>query len=143
MALTLCSDLGVADWLVRSGTDAEQLINFGPSGFEAYARLRFIPDPSHPGQSEADVVVEAAHLSDIAQTQRALRILGRFSGSPSDWYFCVWDGFSDVELHQRIRRPPSRRTNRGVRSSPCLAKLDHGSSRTNQTPMAGSEDSLR
>lgn len=43
-------------------------------------------------------MVQAAHLSDIAQTERALRILGRFSGSPSDWFFCVWDGFSDVEL---------------------------------------------
>jgi len=44
--------------LQRTGSSPpEQLITFGPGGYEAYARLRFIPDPSWRGQLEAEARV--------------------------------------------------------------------------------------
>ncbi|WP_229789306.1 hypothetical protein [Pilimelia terevasa] len=85
------------------GTPPGQLITFGPAGFEAYARLRFIPDPIRPGQQEADVEVGDDHLLDIEQTRRALHLLARFTSSAQDCYFCVWEGYSDIPLPTHVR----------------------------------------
>jgi hypothetical protein len=54
MSLEYCSDVAPATGIAESDTEAMQLICFGPSGYEAYARVRFIPDPVAPGQAEAD-----------------------------------------------------------------------------------------
>jgi len=104
MALTVCRDRSVADWLVGSDTDPQRLITFGPAGFDAYARLRFIPDPTTAGEVEADVQVGATHPRDIDQARRALRLLGRFSTTPDEWFFCVWDGYSDIVLPEAAPR---------------------------------------
>lgn len=98
MRLTYCPDTSAADWLVRSGTPAMRLITFGPATFEAFARLRFIPDPTAPGQEESDVEMPDDHPSDIAQTRRALHLLAGFTSAPQDCYFCVWEGYSDIPL---------------------------------------------
>ena len=98
MRLAFCRDTGAADWLTRSATPFPQLVTFGPAGFEAYARLRFIPDPSRPGQAEADAEVPGDHPSDIAQARRALHRLARFTSTPQECYFCVWEGYSDIPL---------------------------------------------
>jgi hypothetical protein len=45
----------------------QQLVGFGPEGFPAYARLRFLPDPAYEGQSENDVDV-----AEDAPTETAL-----------------------------------------------------------------------
>ncbi|MEU4670280.1 hypothetical protein AB0F91_20385 [Amycolatopsis sp. NPDC023774] len=97
MTFELQSDTSAAAWLARAGTPGEQLLLFGPTGFEAYARLRFIPDPEHPGQAEADVQPPAGHESDIDQARRALRELGRFTETPDECCFCVWEGYPDVK----------------------------------------------
>ena len=55
MTLTFCRELSAADWIVHSELPWHQLVGFGPAGFDAYARLRFLPDPARPGQSENDV----------------------------------------------------------------------------------------
>jgi hypothetical protein len=57
-----------------------------------------VPDPSRPGQDEADVVLPEDHLSDRVQTQRALHHLAEFTATPDECYFCVWDGHPDVGL---------------------------------------------
>ncbi|WP_067498550.1 hypothetical protein [Actinoplanes sp. TFC3] len=98
MELDSGSDLSAADWLLRSGTPALQLLTFGPQGFEAYARLRFIPDPVEPGQDEADVEVADDHPSDLEQTRHALRVLSGFTTTPQDLFACLWDGYSDQQL---------------------------------------------
>jgi hypothetical protein len=98
MRLTWCSDLSAAEWLAGSSTPWMQLIFFGPSGHEAYARLRFIPDPVRPGQAETDVPLPDDHPLDIAQARRALHRLGRFTATPRECYFCVWDGYSDIAV---------------------------------------------
>lgn len=106
MRLSYCPDLTAAGWLVRSDTPAGQLITCGPASFEAFARLRFIPDPSGPGQAEADVEVPDGHPSDIAQARRALHLLARFTATPQECYFCLWDGYSDAPLPPEARRGP-------------------------------------
>jgi hypothetical protein len=104
MTLRYCSDTAAADWLVRSETPAEQLITFGPAGFEAFARLRFIPDPLNPDQDEANAVVPKEHPSDLEQARRALRLLARFTSTPQDCYFCLWEGYSDSPLPPQVQR---------------------------------------
>lgn len=91
-----------ARWIVESGTPFEQLIAFGPSVFEAYARLRFIPDPSWPSQDEADIILPENHLPELVQTQRALHHLEQFTGTPADCYFCVWEGYPDIALAPKV-----------------------------------------
>lgn len=73
-----------------------QLIGFGPPDFPAYVRLRYIPDPTKPDQSESDANVADDHPSDFEQAQRALDHLRRFTTTPEDCYFCVWEGWFDV-----------------------------------------------
>ncbi|MFI7074277.1 hypothetical protein ACWENR_14765 [Micromonospora sp. NPDC004336] len=106
MRFSHCTDTSAADWLVRSGTPAEQLLTFGPAGFEAFARLRFIPDPTRPGQDEADAVVADDHRSDIEQTRRALRLLAAFTSTPQECYFCLWEGYSDAPLPPQAHHGP-------------------------------------
>ncbi|MBM0238549.1 hypothetical protein JNW88_17820 [Micromonospora sp. ATA32] len=106
MTLTYCPDTTAADWLVRSGTQATQLMTFGPASFEAFGRLRFIPDPVAPGQDEADADIPAGHPSDITQARRALRLLAQFTSTPQDCYFCVWEGYSDIPLPPDVRHGP-------------------------------------
>jgi hypothetical protein len=106
MRLSYCSDISAADWLVRSATPSLQLITFGPAGFPAYARLRFIPDPTGPGQDETDAAVPDDHPPDIAQARRALHRLAPFTSTPQECYFCLWEGYSDAPLPPHVRRGP-------------------------------------
>ena len=97
MPFTRCTDLSAADWLVRSPTDATRLILFGPAEFEAYARLRYIPDPAAPGLPEADVDT-ADEPSDLEKALHALDVLARFTGTAGDCHVAVWDGYPDVTV---------------------------------------------
>jgi len=97
VALIPCPDLSAADWITGSDQPWEQLVGFGPAGFPAYARLRFLPDPAYEGQSENDVDVDDAH-DETAQLRVALDTLTRHTRTPDDCYFCLWDGWgSDIE----------------------------------------------
>ena len=98
MRFNYCPDTTPAGWLVQSRTADQQLITFGPAGFEAYARLRYIPDPIAPGQEEVDAGVSDDHPSDIAQARRALHRLASFTATEQECYFCVWEGYSDILL---------------------------------------------
>jgi hypothetical protein len=93
--------VSAADWIVQAKIPCEQLINFGPAGFPAYARLRFLRDPTGPGQTEADAYVADDHLPGTEQTRLALEHLRRFTATPEDCYFCVWEGYSHISF------PPS------------------------------------
>ncbi len=68
-------------------------MGFGPAGFEAYARLRFIPDPARPGQDEADVQLPEDHPRDLAQAQLVLSRLADFTSTPEECYFGIWEGY--------------------------------------------------
>lgn len=70
----------------------DQLITFGPAGYEAYARLRYIPDPTSPGQDETDAAVPAGHPLWAAQARRALNVLADVTDTPNECFFCIWEG---------------------------------------------------
>ncbi len=108
MTLTLCSDLSAAGWLTASDGRWDELVCFGPAGFPAYARLRFIPDPVYEGQSENDVDLDEEALSETAQLRMVLDVLSRYTRTPSDCYFCLWDGWGLHEISGL--RPPDVRT---------------------------------
>lgn len=98
MALIPCSDLSAADWITADDRPWQQLIGFGPAGFPAYARLRFLPDPAYDGQSEADVDIDGDARTETALLRAALATLTGYTGTPDDCYFCLWDGWgSDIE----------------------------------------------
>ncbi|MGA5299030.1 hypothetical protein ACPCHT_03835 [Nucisporomicrobium flavum] len=98
MRLRFCPDTAAADWLAGSATPFGQLVTFGPAGFPAYARLRFMPDPDRPGQAETDVELPDDHPLEIDQARRALHVLADFTSTPGDCLFCVWEGYSDIPL---------------------------------------------
>lgn len=95
MALTPCSDLSPADWIVSSELPWERLVCFGPSGFAAYARLRFLPDPAFEGQSENDAEGDPAQ-SDNERLRLLFEVLAAHTRTPRDCYFCLWDGYGDL-----------------------------------------------
>jgi hypothetical protein len=95
MALTLCSDLSPADWLVASSLPSDRLVTFGPAGFEAYARLRFLPDPAYQGQSENDAYSDDnPPAAGVLRT--LLRLLAAHTTTPDDCYCCLWEGWGDL-----------------------------------------------
>lgn len=106
MTLRFCRDIAVAAWITETGTTPMQLIDFGPNIYASYGRLRFIPDPIHACQRESTVRVSEDHPSDLSQARRALRVLGAFTSTPEDCYFCIWDGYSDLELPPDARGGP-------------------------------------
>lgn len=106
MGLHYCADVSPASWLVQSRTPWEKLVTLGPDGFEARARLRFIPDPARPGQSENDVDLAPDHPVEIAQARRALHLLGQFTATPQDCYYCLWEGYGGMELPPTVQESP-------------------------------------
>lgn len=103
MPLTPCADLTPADWLTTSDLPWHQLVTFGPAGFEACVRLRFIRDPQYRGQSEADGAQEDAPSEGVV-LQKALELLRQHT-SAEDWYFCVWDGWGWEVAAPKVQVP--------------------------------------
>ena len=93
MALTTSPDVSAAHWIVAHEQPWQRLVQFGPSGFAAYARLRFIPDPAFAGQSENDIDLGDDRPSETAQLRAALEVLAGHTRTPEDCYFCLWDGW--------------------------------------------------
>ena len=94
MALTPCTELSAASWIVDSDQPWHTLVGFGPSRLPAYSRLRFLPDPANQGQSENDVHLEADAPSETDQLRTVLDTLARYTSTPSQCYFCLWDGWA-------------------------------------------------
>jgi hypothetical protein len=92
------AELSVARWITGSSTPFDQLVMFGPEVFDAFARIRFIPDPIAPGQQEADVDLPEDHLPDLVQAQIALHRLEAFTATPDVCYFGFWEGDHYVDL---------------------------------------------
>ncbi|GIF00011.1 hypothetical protein [Paractinoplanes rishiriensis] len=111
MTLTLCTDLAAAGWIAGSDLSWQRLVTLGPAGFGAYARLRFLADPAHPGQSENDV--DAEDWRDD-QLPRLFTLLAAHTATPDDCYFAVWEGFdqsphSTTDGHYNAPEDPDAR----------------------------------
>jgi hypothetical protein len=97
MRLQHAAASAAAEWI--SGWSFEELVTFGGgSGFEAYARLRYLPDPTWGGQREAQVELPPDHLSDLDQARSALDHLARHTATADHCYFCIWDGYGSLSL---------------------------------------------
>lgn len=93
MGLTPCTEATAADWITSAANAWERLATFGPEGFEAYARLRFIPDPTRAVQSENEAETVPDHPSESQQLETAVAVLGRHTTTPDRLFFAFWDGF--------------------------------------------------
>ena len=94
MAITWARSTSEGQWLGASGAPWWQAVGYGPTGFEAYARVRYIPDPVRPGMAEADVELPEDHPRDLDQGRAALAVLAAFTSTPQDCWFAVWEGCS-------------------------------------------------
>lgn len=94
MTLTLCPDLAAADWITDSDLPWQQLAVFGPAGFDKHARLRFLPDPVRPGQSENDAEAQDWRAE---QLPALFEVLAAHTGTADDCYVGIWDGWGHAE----------------------------------------------
>ncbi|MDP9395066.1 MAG: hypothetical protein M3Q27_12850 [Actinomycetota bacterium] len=109
MTMIVCMETSAASWLLDSQVPWQQLVNLGPAGFPAYARLRFLPDPRWPGQKEAEAVARPDTPSEGDQLRAALAVLSRHTSTPKQCYFCLWDGYGlHAPSHVVDGRQPSR-----------------------------------
>ena len=96
MSLRPVRDGSPADWLVAQGQPWPRLSLFGPDGYEAYARLRFIPDPRVPGQEEADHDGGDDLPGEVEQLRTVVQVLRRHTSTPEVAWHCLWDGWGDL-----------------------------------------------
>ncbi|HTE72800.1 MAG TPA: hypothetical protein VK640_06335 [Actinomycetes bacterium] len=89
MTLSPSRDASAADWIVRSDLPWARLVTLGPAGFDAYARLRFLPDPVRRGQVEFDLHPDGRPPDQAA---RLLAVLAGHTATPDDCLVAVWDG---------------------------------------------------
>ena len=61
----------------------------GPAGFPAYARVRFIPDPTYQGQHEWEADLDASP-GETEQWRALLQLLATETSDPSDCYLGLW-----------------------------------------------------
>lgn len=98
MGFTLCRDATTAEWLLEQGLAWHRLAARGPAGYPGYARVRFIPDPSFPGQQLNDVRFDQRALFEKEQVGMALETLARFTTTPDTCYFALWNGRSTITV---------------------------------------------
>ena len=75
-------------------------MTFGPAGFPAYARVRFIPDPTHDGQQEWEADLDASP-GEAEKWRALLDLLATETADPSDCYFGLWEGWPFPESARR------------------------------------------
>lgn len=130
VALTFCSDVSPADWISASELPWNRLVTFGPAGFAAYARLRFLPDPAYPGQRELDVDRHDVRPERV-QLPMLFEALATHTVTPDDCYFCLWEGFGTIGAF-----PPSVLAGPRVVVPGRIYLLFHGPLSTSQWPAA-------
>ncbi|MDO9378069.1 MAG: hypothetical protein Q7T56_04395 [Nocardioidaceae bacterium] len=97
------TDLTPAAWVTESCRTEPwgRLVAMGPSGYEAYARLRFLPDPTAAGQEEGDVDpdVEDPRHEEPGALFRACATLAPFTATPDALHVALWEGWGlELEL---------------------------------------------
>ena len=107
-----CSDMAAAHWITASDQHWWDLVTLGPTGFPAYARLRFIPDPAHEGQSESEGASQTGvrsvgdTLSETEQLRVAVETLLQHPGSTTDGYLLMWDGYGESTTPESVLSTP-------------------------------------
>ncbi|WP_432573021.1 hypothetical protein [Kineococcus sp. SYSU DK005] len=104
MSMHLCTDLTAAAWITQDPQPWNKLTALGPTGLPAYARLLFLPDPTHPGQSENQAPERQDGLCESDLLRTALSHLSAHTSTPEECYFLLWDGW---DLHPRPTASPT------------------------------------
>jgi len=81
---------------VTSNEPWQRLVTIGPAAFAAYARVRFIPDPTHQGQQEHEADLDGSP-GDTDQWRALLHLLAADTADPDDCYFGLWEGWGFPE----------------------------------------------
>jgi hypothetical protein len=103
VVLNPCATPGPAAWIINSVLEWYDLAVFGPAGFDAYARLRFKPDPIGD-DDDADDQPDGPS-NDQAKVGRLCELLHSATSTPDDCYFAIWDGWPDTsDLMRRSAR---------------------------------------
>jgi hypothetical protein len=98
--LAVSSDLSSADWIVASDIPWPRLVTIGPSGFAAYARVRFIPDPIREDQRESEADLDASP-DEVDPWRALLGLLAANTADPDNCSFGLWDGWGFPESAHR------------------------------------------
>ena len=99
-----CSDQEAAKWITTGVEHWWNLVTLGPPGFPAYARLRFIPDPTYEGQPENDATRWNDTLSDNDQLRITVGTLLPPTSSSTEGYLLIWDGWGGDSFPDRVLR---------------------------------------
>ena len=76
-----------ADWIVADAAeDWANTVRWGPRGFAVYARVDFVPPGVEPGSTDDN------ELYDVV-----FAVLARFTGTPSQCWAAVWEGWCGEE----------------------------------------------
>lgn len=105
MVVSAVFDRTAAAWLWEDPAPWDQVAAFGPSGFEAYARLRLIPDPISPDQSATEHATPAEN-PDLAKLRVLVERLVPHTSTPEHGYFCFWEGYTDSVADKDLACPP-------------------------------------
>lgn len=86
-----------ADGITTSTVPWQRLVTFDSAGFSAYARLRYLPDPSYEGPSENDAEDEGdeGFAWRAGQWTAIFQMLPSHTVTADDCYICIWDGYAD------------------------------------------------
>lgn len=94
MTLKPSPNLAAASWITDDEEDWNQIATFGPASLPGYVRVRILPDPEVPFQSENDAPeVPGDALSELDLMRLVLEVLRRHTGTPDEGYFCLWEGW--------------------------------------------------
>lgn len=102
MPLIPCDDLSGAGWIMGSDLPWGRLVTFGPEGFLTYARLRFLPDPTSPGEKEPSLGVDGP--VEYRLLRIAVSVLREHTHTTDDAYFCMWDGWGTAPVLHGLPR---------------------------------------
>lgn len=97
-------------------------MTLGPAGFAAYARVRFIPDPTYPTQQEHEADLSGPY-DETGQWRALLHLLADHTADPHDCYFALWEGWG---FPQSARRWPTFGVPRDARTPMRSYYLFHG-----------------
>lgn len=105
MAMKPCTDATAADWISTSNLPWFNLVNFGPAGFTEHARLRFIPDPTHEGQTEHESGAGPDTPSESDRLAIAVAVLLKHSTTPHEVFIAFWDSYGFAMPAARFEVP--------------------------------------
>lgn len=88
-------DVAHADWFATSDAPWTQLCSLGPSGFEQYGRL-FHPLREGADENDPDELVNVEGHLNHPHLERLVDVLARYTSTPDDCFFGLWDGFGDI-----------------------------------------------